>query len=111
MKKKTKLDRKKYSKDPGHTRPITMGELEKGISSLKPGKASDLDNISTEQIKNFGHAVKKGLLRLYNHCLASHKLPKICKEAHVIALMKPGKDPSTPKNFRPIWLWLWLWLS
>ena len=101
-KKKIKLDRKKYSKDPGHTQPMTMDELEKGISSLKPGKAIGLDNIATEQIKAFGPAAKKWLLQLYNHCLTTHKLSKIWKKAHVMALLKPGKDPSIPKNFRPI---------
>ena len=99
---KFKLNRKKYSKDPGHTRPMTMEELEKVISTLKPGKAIGLDNISTEQIKNFGPVTKKWLLQLYNHCLTTHKLPKIWKKAHVIALLKPGKDPSIPKSYRPI---------
>ena len=82
---KFKLNRKKYSKDPGHTRPMTMEELEKGISTLKPGTVT-----------------KKWLLQLYNHCLTTHKLPKIWKKAHVIALLKPGKDPSIPKSYRPI---------
>ena len=102
VKHKIKLNRKKYSKDPGHTRPMTMGELDTGISSLKPGKAIGLDNISTEQIKNFGPAAKKWLLQLYNHCLTTRKLPKIWKKAHVMALLKPGKDPSIPKSYRPI---------
>ena len=79
-----------------------MEELEKGISTLKPGKAIGLDNISTEQIKNFGPVTKKWLLQLYNHCLTTHKLPKIWQKAHVIALLKPGKDPSIPKSYRPI---------
>ena len=81
---------------------MTMEELEKGIASLKPGKAIGLDNISTEQIKNFGPAAKDWLLQLYNHCLATLKLPKIWKKAHVMALLKPEKDPSVPKNYRPI---------
>lgn len=99
---KTKLNRKKYGEDPGFTRPLTMGELEAGISTLKPGKATGLDKIATEQIKHFGHEAKKWLLQLFNECLVTHKLPKIWKKAHIIALLKPGKDPSAPKNFRPI---------
>ena len=88
--------------DPGHTRLLTMEELSKGISSLKPGKAIGLDKISTEQLMNFGPAAKKWLLELFNYCLSTHKLPKIWKKAHVMALLKPGKGPSIPKNFRPI---------
>lgn len=100
--KKTKLNRKKYIEDPAFTRQLTMEELEGGISILKPGKAIGLDNIATEQIKHFGHKAKTWLLQLYNECLTTHKLPNIWKKAHIIALLKPGKDPSAPKNFRPI---------
>ena len=100
--KKIKLNHNKYGEDPGFTRPLTMGELEAGISTLKPGKAIGLDKIATEQIKHIGHEAKKWLRQFYNECLATHKLPKIWKKAHIIALLKPGKDPSAPKNFRPI---------
>ncbi|KAJ4925239.1 hypothetical protein JOQ06_017974 [Pogonophryne albipinna] len=100
--KKTKLNRKKYIEDPDFTRQLTMEELEGGISILKPGKAIGLDTIATEQIKHFGHKAKTWLLQLYNECLTTHKLPNIWKKAHIIALLKPGKEPSAPKNFRPI---------
>ena len=99
--KKIKLDRNNCT-DHGFTKPFTMEELEVGISNLKPGKAIGLDNIATEEIKNFGPEAKKWLLQLYNQCLATRKLPKIWKKAHVTALLKPGKDPSLPKSYRPI---------
>ncbi|KAJ4933183.1 hypothetical protein JOQ06_030018 [Pogonophryne albipinna] len=81
---------------------LTMEELEGGISILKPGKAIGLDTIATEQIQAFGHKAKTWLLQLYNECLTTHKLPNIWKKAHIIALLKSGKEPSAPKNFRPI---------
>ena len=59
MKNKNTLDRRQNREDPGHTRPMNMEELEKGITSLKPGKAISLDNISTKQIMNFGPATKQ----------------------------------------------------
>ena len=102
IRKRTKLNRRKYSQDPGFTRPFNLEELEEGISKLKPGKAVGLDNIATEQIKHFGPEAKKWLLGLYNNCMTTHKLPNIWKKAHVQALLKPGKDPSVPKNYRPI---------
>ena len=40
-----------YNEDPGFTRPFTLEELEKGTSSLKPGKSVGRDNIATEQVK------------------------------------------------------------
>ena len=99
---KIKLNRKKYNSDPGFTRPFTLEELEAGISTLKSGKAIGLDNIATEQIKNFGPVARKWLLALYNNCLTTRKLPNIRKKANVTALLKPGKDPSLPKNYRLI---------
>ena len=67
-----------------------------------PGKEIGLDNIATEQIKNFGPEARKWLLALYNNCLTTQKLPNIWKKTHVTALLKPGKDPSLPKYNRPI---------
>lgn len=77
-----------------------MEELEVGISTLKSGKEIEMNHIATEQIKHFSLKAKTWLLQLYNDCLM--KLPNIWKKAHTIALLKPGKDPSAPKNFRPI---------
>ena len=56
---KIKLNRKKYIKDHGHTRPLSMEELEVGLSSLKAGKANGPDNISTELIQHLGSGTKK----------------------------------------------------
>ena len=72
------------------------------IHSLKPGKAVGLDNITTEKIKHFGEETKIWLLNLFNTCMDTHKLPNIWLKARVLALLKPGKDPSDPKSFLPI---------
>lgn len=29
-------------------------------------------------------------------------IPKMWRKAHVVALLKPGKDPNDVKNFRPV---------
>ena len=79
-----------------------MEELEIGLSSLKARKANGPDNISTEQIQHLGSGTKKWLLKLYNYCLSTHKLPKIWKKAHVLALLKSGRDAAIPENYRPI---------
>ena len=56
----TKLDLKKYSGDPSSTTTFTMQELEAGIVKLQLGKPIiGLDNIATEQLKNFGPEAKK----------------------------------------------------
>ena len=77
-------------------------ELEKGIKALKQGKTAGLDNIRAKQIKQFGPTTREWLLRFYNNCLSSHRLPKLWQKAKIIALLKPGKDSSDPKSFRSI---------
>ena len=61
-----------------------------------------LDEILTEEIKNFGPVTIQWILNLLNACARTHLLPRLWRQARVVALLKPGKDPSTPKSFRPI---------
>jgi hypothetical protein len=42
------------------------------------------------------------LTHLINHCIRLSHFPTPRKEAKVVALPKPGKDPKFPQNLRPI---------
>ena len=90
-------DRQRYPDDPGFTREFTAAELDIGIRVLKNGKAPGL-----ELIKQFGPKAREWLLRFFNNCTKTKKIPKIWRQAKVVALLKPGKDPSVVKSFRPI---------
>ena len=98
---KVRLDRQRYPDDQGFTRAFTAAELDIGIRVLKNGKAPGLDDIQTELIKQFGPKARDWLLRFFNNCTETKKVPKIWREAKVVALLKPGKDPSVTKRFRP----------
>ena len=89
---KVRLDRQRYPDDPGFTRAFTAAELDIGI----------LDDIQTELIKQFGPKARDWLLRFFNNCTETKKVPKNWRQAKVVALLKPGKDPSVAKSFRPI---------
>ena len=101
---KVRLDRQRYPDDPGFTRAFTTAELNIDIRVLKNGKAPGLDDIQTELIKQFcfGPNAHDWLLRLFNNCSETEKIPKIWRQAKVVALVKPGKEPSVAKSFRPI---------
>ena len=73
-----------------------------GIRVLKNGKSPGMHDIQTELIKQFGPPARDWLLRFFNNYTDTKKLPKICRQAKVVALLKPGKDPSVAKSFRPI---------
>jgi hypothetical protein len=42
------------------------------------------------------------LVRLFNDILSTGKLPKLFKQAQIIAILKPGKDGSDASRYRPI---------
>ena len=82
--------------------PFSQEDLHEAISTLKPGKAAGLDNISTEMIQHFGPKALEWVLNLTNSCATSYTIPKIWRRAKVVALLKPGKEPEQPKSFRSI---------
>ena len=67
----------KPSDDPGFTRAFTADELDVGITALKKGKAPGLDDIQAELIKQLGPRARDWLLRFFNSCTASKKIPKL----------------------------------
>ena len=81
---------------------FTIIELQNSLKHLKNGKTAGLDNILTEEIKNFGPVTMMSVLNLLNAYARTHRLPRLCRQARVVALLKPRKDQSSPKSFRPI---------
>ena len=81
---------------------FSQEDLLEAMSTLKPGKAAGLDNISTEMIQHFGPKALAWILELSNSCATSFSIPKIWRRAKVVALLKPGKEPEHPKSYRPI---------
>ena len=72
------------------------------VKASENWKATGLDEILTEEIKNFGPVTMQWVLSLLNACARTLRLPRLWRQARVVALLKPGKDPSSPKSFRPI---------
>ena len=98
---KVRLDRQRYPDDPGFTRAFTAEELDIGITVLKNRKAPGLDDIQTELIKQFGPRHVTGYFG-FQQLYKTKKIPKLWRQAKVVALLKLGKDPSVAKSFRPI---------
>ena len=77
-------------------------EYRKGMAALKNNKAAGIDDILVEQLKNLGPKAHKWLHTMFNTCFIENKIPKIWRQSKIIAILKPGKDSATPKNYRPI---------
>ena len=82
--------------------PFSEGEYNKGVAALKNNKASGRDDILVEQLKHLGPKAHKWLLTMLNICFMENKIPTIWRQSKIIAILKPGKDSSIPKNYRPI---------
>ena len=53
-------------------------------------------------VKHFGQGALTRLMKMFNHCITSNKIRKAWRKAKIIALLKHGKDPNIPRNYRPI---------
>ena len=84
------------------TKPFSLDALATGLSLLKAGKAAGLDGLLTEMLPHLGNTAKYWLLDMLNECTSTKHIPSIWRKAKVIAIPKPGKDPSSPKSYRPI---------
>ncbi|KMQ91441.1 rna-directed dna polymerase from mobile element jockey-like protein [Lasius niger] len=82
--------------------PFTISELEIVIKSIKPNRAAGIDDLRAEQIKQFSPHTLKWILQMMNTCIEELKIPKLWRQARVVALLKPGKELTDPKSYRPV---------
>jgi hypothetical protein len=80
---------------PQRIRPYDVQKL---IKSLKLRKACGIDGIPIVCLRR----PLVNMTDLFNHCLRLPHFPNPWKEAKLITLPKPGKDPKFPQNLGPI---------
>jgi hypothetical protein len=61
-------------------------------------KACGIDGIPNECLRHFPRRPLVHLTQLINHSIRLSHFPTSWKEAKVIVLPKPGKDPKFPQN-------------
>lgn len=81
--------------------PLQMRELEKALSESKDTSPGS-DNIPYQFVKNLSSNAKYLLLNLYNNLWSKGIYPDAWKNALIIPIHKPGKDPKLPSSYRPI---------
>jgi len=96
------IKRSRSSESQEGTRPFTAVEMSDAILNMRRGKACGIDDLTVEQIKQFGPITMNWLLPLFNNIMLRHQIPKIWCRTRVVALLKPSKEPTDPKSFRPI---------
>lgn len=78
-----------------------MFELRRAIVSAKqttPGK----DGVCYKMLAQMTDKTLEIVLKLFNQIWDTGQLPLVWKEAIIVPVLKPGKDPSDPSSYRPI---------
>jgi len=83
-------------------KPITLQELNICIRELEHTKAMGEDLIHNKMIKNAPMALRTILLTLFNRCWMNKVTPSKWHIDSIIPIPKPNRDPTHPKNYRPI---------
>ncbi|GBN76467.1 putative RNA-directed DNA polymerase from transposon BS [Araneus ventricosus] len=60
------------------------------------------DSITYSMIKHLTPESQNALLHFYNRIWQEQYFPTLWQQAIIIPLLKPGKDPKNPSNYRPI---------
>jgi hypothetical protein len=79
-----------------------MPELQKIVKKSKTKKAPGDDDITNEVIMNFSITAGEWYLTIINRSLSFRHFSNAWKLAKVIPILKSGKSPRKPENFRPI---------
>ena len=82
--------------------PVSKEEVEVAIKYMKAGKAAGIDGIYPDMIKKLGPKAMQWLSIIFSEAVEYSKIPRIWKEAKILAILKPGKPPNIPSSYRPI---------
>ena len=82
--------------------PFSEEEYRKGVAILKNNKDAGRDDDLVEQLKNLGRKAHRWLLTMLYKCFMENKIPTLWRQSKIIAILKPEKDFTIPKSYRPI---------
>jgi hypothetical protein len=90
------------TEDTAPSERIRSCDLKRLINTLRLKKDCGIDGIPNECLWYLPKRPLVELTHLFNHCLRLSYFPNAWKEAKIITLPNPGKDPKFPQNLRPI---------
>ncbi|CAF3788437.1 unnamed protein product [Rotaria sp. Silwood1] len=83
------------------TPPITKKEIILTLKQL-PNSSPGPDSIHNRCLKNYTPSLIQHLEKVFNSIIDIGYIPRIWKNANIILLLKPKKDPKQPSSYRPI---------
>jgi hypothetical protein len=85
--------------EPKLTNPDEVHEANRG---LKVAKAPGTNGIPNRAPKHLPELAVSLLVLIFNAVIRTHHFPSAWKQAQVISIFTPGKDPAPPSSYRPI---------
>lgn len=82
--------------------PIICSQLEEALQLLPKDKAPGSDGFPAEFFKLHKDTLLPPLLEVFQEALETGHLPPSMREAIIVLIPKPGKDPTDPGSYRPI---------
>ncbi len=83
---------------------LTIQELDLALKTMKTGKSSGQDGLTSEFYKFFWEDLKMFLFEALQDCIRYNNLLPTMKQGLIILIPKPGKDKIILENLRPITL-------
>ena len=76
-------------------------EVQNAIRGLKVGKTPSPNDVPNRALKHLPMRAVLLLAQIFNSILLTHYFPPVWKNARVISILKPEKDPAQPSSYRP----------
>lgn len=86
----------------GITEPVSIGDVEKHVTTLKNQKAADIFGVAAEHVKFSAPCILKILCHLANDAFKTGKLPASYKLGSITPVIKKAKPQKLPGNYRRI---------
>ena len=81
---------------------FTTAQVQQAIRESRNSKAFGPDDICIIYLKHLGPRGIEYLTAIYNLSLQTCNIPSIWKMSTIVPLLKPGKDSSDSKSYRPV---------
>lgn len=82
--------------------PLSQLEWEATLKDAPNGKAPEPGDLSMEYYKTFSFSLSEHFLRAFNFITPGQIPPMHTLRAYITLIPKDEKDPTDPKNYRPI---------
>ncbi|GFX46003.1 probable RNA-directed DNA polymerase from transposon X-element [Trichonephila clavipes] len=89
------------SNEEGYNSPLTLRELRASLHR-SGNTAAGPDGLHYIMLRHLSESSTLSLLSLFNRIWETHVFPTQWCHAHVLPFPKPGKDPTSAINYRPI---------